>query len=304
MGYAVTIFEAHASPGGLLAHGIPAFKLDKSVVARRIDFLRRRGVEFRLGVRVGVDLSLADLRRDFDTVFLAFGAQKARPLEIPGADLAGVVQALPFLTMRDAELALEEPPVEVAGRRVVVLGGGDTAMDCLRTALRCGASEAMDLYRRDRENMPGSQKEYVNAIEEGARFEYLVNPVALEGDERGQVARVRCVRMELGARDASGRRKPRPVPGTEFTVPADVVVIAYGFDPVPFPAGSDLAQIATTSWGGLVVDANQMTSVPGVFAGGDAVRGPSLVSHAVRDARKAAQGIDRHLTAQALPRSA
>jgi glutamate synthase (NADPH/NADH) small chain len=146
--------------------------------------------------------------------------------------------------------------------------------------------------------MPGSKKEYANALEEGARFLFLTNPIALEGNGAGEVAAVRCVRMELGAPDASGRRKPRAVPGSEFVVPADVLLIAYGFDPVPFPPESDFARIAVNDWGALVVDANQMTSEPGVFSGGDAVRGPSLVVHAVRDARKAAAGIHQYLSAK------
>ena len=146
--------------------------------------------------------------------------------------------------------------------------------------------------------MPGSRREYANALEEGAQFRFLTNPVGLLGDASGHVTGVRCVRMELGASDASGRRSPRPVPGSEFDVPADLVLVAYGFDPVPFPADSDLAGVATDKWGGFRVDENQMTNLPGVFAGGDAVRGPSLVVHAVRDARKAAQGIHRYLAAR------
>jgi glutamate synthase (NADPH/NADH) small chain len=187
-------------------------------------------------------------------------------------------------------------PIEVRGRRVAVLGGGDTAMDCLRTALRSGAREAVCLYRRDLANMPGSRKEYANALEEGAQFQFLTNPVALLGNAAGQVVAVRCVRMELGAPDASGRRSPKAVPGSEFEIPVDLVLGAYGFDPVPFPAGSDLAQVATDKWGGFRIDGNQMTSIPGVFAGGDSVRGPSLVVHAVRDARKAALGIHTYLS--------
>ena len=168
-------------------------------------------------------------------------------------------------------------------------------MDCLRTALRAGAQETACLYRRDLANMPGSRKEFLNAIEEGARFEFLTNPVEILADAGGSVSGVRCERMELGEPDASGRRKPRAVPGSEFTVAADVLIVAYGFEPVPFPEGSDLAGIKTDKWGGLAVDANQMTSIPGVFAGGDSVRGPSLVVHAVRDARFAARGILHYL---------
>jgi len=299
MGYGVTVFESQVLPGGLLVNGIPSFKLEKTIVGRRIELLKKRGVKFRLGVTLGKDLSLADLLRDFSAVFLGVGAQQAKPLGIPGEDLPGVLPALPFLIQKNVDFpVLELEPIEVEGKRVAVLGGGDTAMDCLRTALRCGASEAVCLYRRDLANMPGSRKEYFNALEEGARFQFLTNPLAIESDENGAIARIRCVRMELGAPDASGRRKPVQVPDSEFTVSADLVIGAYGFDPVPFPPDSDLAQIQCNDWGGLVVDANQMTSVPGVFSGGDSVRGPSLVVHAVRDARKAADGIHRYLSAK------
>jgi len=296
LGYAVTVYESMLIPGGLLVNGIPAFKLEKHLVERRIELLVRRGVKFELGVKVGWDISLSHLRRQFDAVFLAVGAQKPKALDIPGGQMAGVVDALPFLIQKNVTSPLVElPKVDVTGKRVAVLGGGDTAMDCLRTALRCGAREAACLYRRDLANMPGSRKEYINALEEGARFEFLTNPVELIAGPDGGVAAVRCVRMELGAADASGRRKPRPVPGSEFTVAADLVLVAYGFDSVPFPAGSDFASLAVEEWGTFKVDRSQMTSEPGVFAGGDDVRGPSLVVHAVRDGRRAAQGIDRYL---------
>ena len=299
-GYAVTVFDALRVPGGLLVNGIPAFKLDKEIVTRRVDLLRARGVDFRLGVAIGRDFTLADLRRDFDAVFLGFGAQRPKPLDLPGAELAGVVPALPFLIAKNVRSPLSEAPdTDVRGKAVAVLGGGDTAMDCLRTALRSGAREAVCLYRRDLANMPGSRKEYANALEEGARFEFLCNPVAILADAAGAVRAVRCVRMELGPPDASGRRSPRPVPGSEFEVSAEVLIVAYGFDPTPL-GGTDTASApATDRWGSLVVDENQMTTVPGVFAGGDSVRGPSLVVHAVRDARRAAQGIHRHLQASA-----
>lgn len=301
LGYGVTVFEAQPVPGGLLVNGIPAFKLEKAIVERRIELLARRGVEFRLGVRVGWDVSLAGLRDKFDAVFLGIGAQKPKPLDVPGADLSGIVDALPFLIQKNVDSPLMAgEPIEVRNRRVAVLGGGDTAMDCLRTALRGNARQAVCLYRRDLANMPGSRKEYANALEEGAEFQFLTNPVTLVGDAAGRVAAVRCVRMALGAPDASGRRSPKPVPSSEFDVPADLVIVAYGFDPVPFPPDSDFAQLVTDKWGGIKVDANHMTSIPGVFAGGDSVRGPSLVVHAVRDARKAAQGIHACLTARRL----
>jgi glutamate synthase (NADPH/NADH) small chain len=295
-GYAVTVFESLGTAGGLLVNGIPAFKLDKAIVSRRIDLLKKNGVAFKLGVHVGRDISLADLRRDFDAVFLAVGAQQPKPLDVPGAELKGVYPALPFLIEKNVgDTSTGAIHVAASGSRVVVLGGGDTAMDCLRTALRAGAKSAVCLYRRDLANMPGSRKEYYNAVEEGAQFQFLTNPLALLSDGYGNAVSVRCVKMELGDPDSSGRRKPRTIPGSEFNVAADLILVAYGFDAAPFPAGSDFAQIATTGWGSLVVDRDQMTSVPGVFSGGDSVRGPSLVVHAVRDARTAARGIHRYL---------
>lgn len=295
LGYAVTVFESQMLAGGLLLFGIPAFKLEKEIVERRVDILRQQGVEFKTGVTVGKDITLKQLLTDFPAVYLGIGALQAKPLDVPGADLEGVIQGLPFLAQKNAPIALGLPPVEVRGKRVVVLGGGDTAMDCLRTAVRCGAADTVCAYRRDLDNMPGSKKEYANALEEGARFMFLTNPISLEGDADGHVTAVRCVHMELGEPDASGRRKPRPVPGSEFTLPADLVLIAYGFDPVPFPPESDLAQIEVNDWGATKVDAMQRTNIPGVFAGGDVVRGPSLVVHAVRDGRRAAAGIHRYL---------
>jgi glutamate synthase (NADPH/NADH) small chain len=297
LGYAVTIFEAQSRAGGLLVNGIPSFKLEKSVVERRLDLLRKRGVTIRCGVKIGRDVSLSDLRAQFDAVYLAIGAQKPKELEVPGADLRGVFHALPFLIQKNLEETSEGgPPIDVEGKRVAVLGGGDTAMDCLRTALRCGARETICIYRRDLENMPGSRREYVNAVEEGAQFMFLTNPVALSGNGDGQVTEARCVRMELGEPDAKGRRKPREIAGSEFTVPVDVVLVAFGFDPVPiFPAGN-ADKIEVNKWGGVVTDDNQMTSVPGVFAGGDLVRGPDLVVRAVRDSRKAAAGIHNYLS--------
>lgn len=171
-------------------------------------------------------------------------------------------------------------------------------MDCLRTALRSGAREAICIYRRDLENMPGSRKEYYNATEEGARFMFLTNPVALSGDSAGQVTEARCVKMELGEPDAKGRRKPQTMPGSEFVVPVDVVLVAFGFDPMPIFVAGNSDKIEVNNWGGVIADANQMTSVPGVFAGGDLVRGPDLVVRAVRDSRKAAAGIHRYLSAR------
>lgn len=298
LGYTVTIFEAQTRPGGLLVNGIPSFKLEKRIVERRFDLLRRRGVAVRCGVTVGRDVSLSSLRENFDAVYLAIGAQKPKDLDIPGGDLRGVFHALPFLIQKNLETS-DELPIEVRGKRVAVLGGGDTAMDCLRTAIRCGAHEAICIYRRDLENMPGSRREYVNAVEEGAEFMFLTNAVSLLANAVGEVCEARCVRMELGEPDAKGRRKPRAIPGSEFNLPIDVVLIAYGFDPVPIFAAGNSDKIEVNKWGGVIADENQMTSVPGVFAGGDLVRGPDLVVRAVRDSRKAAAGIHKYLSSRA-----
>lgn len=297
LGYAVTIFEAQTRPGGLLVNGIPSFKLEKRIIDRRFDLLRRRGVAVRCGVTVGRDIPLSSLRENFDAVYLAIGAQKPKELDISGADLHGVFHALPFLIEKNVGTS-DDLPIEVRGKRVAVLGGGDTAMDCLRTAIRCGAHEAICIYRRDLENMPGSRREYWNAVEEGARFMFLTNAISLSGNAAGEVSEARCVRMELGEPDAKGRRKPRAIPGSEFSLAIDVVLIAYGFDPVPIFAAGNSDKIEVNKWSGVIVDENQMTSVSGVFAGGDLVRGPDLVVRAVRDSRKAAAGIHKYLSSK------
>ena len=290
-GYAVTVFDSALVPGGLLVNGTPAFKVDRSIVQRRIEILQKRGVTFRLGVKLEENLSFAELRNEFDAVFLGFDSRKARPLSVPGADLQGVVQALPFILQKTTPVPLELSPIEVAGKRVVVLGAGDTAMDCLRTAIRYGAREAVCVYRRDEADMPCGRHEYENAREEGARFEFQAAPVAVLGNEQRQVTGLRLVRTELGLMEAIGPRPFLVQPGTEFELPADLIVLALGFEPVPCPHSGDLSELAVNEWGGIVVDSNQMTSIPGVFAGGDIVRGPSLVLHAVRDARRAAAQI-------------
>ncbi|MBP8261546.1 MAG: NAD(P)-dependent oxidoreductase [Verrucomicrobia bacterium] len=299
LGYAVTVFEALPILGGLLAGGIPSFKLDKSVVDRRIALLEKKGVRFRTGVRVGSDISLGDLLARHDAVFLGMGAPRARELDIPGCGLPGVYQAMPFLVRKNLGTASGLPDIDVRGKSVAVLGGGDTAMDCLRTAIRAGARQAVCLYRRDLANMPGSRKEYRNALEEGAQFVFLTSPIGIEGDPARGLTHVRCSRMALGDPDAKGRRKPYAVPHSEFTVPADIVLVAYGFDPISFPPESEWSAIAVDESGGIVVDKNQMTTLDRVFSGGDQVRGANLVVYAVRDGRKAAAGIHRCLSERA-----
>lgn len=294
-GYAVTVFDSALVPGGLLVNGTPAFKVGRSIVQRRIEILQKRGVVFRLGVKLDETLTFGQLRSDFDAVFLGFDSRKARPLEIPGADLQGVVQALPFILQKITPVPLDLPPIEVSGKRVVVLGAGDTAMDCLRTAIRCGAREAVCVYRRDEADMPCGRHEYENAVEEGARFVFQAAPVAVLGNDQRQVTGVRFVRTELGLMESIGPRPFLVQAGSEFELPADLIVLALGFDPLPCPHSGDFSDLAVNDWGGIVVDGDQMTSIPGVFAGGDIVRGPSMVLHAVRDARRAAAQIHTYL---------
>jgi glutamate synthase (NADPH) small chain len=297
-GYAVTVFDSALVPGGLLVNGMPAFKLERSVVQRRIDILEKMGVTFRLGVALEENLSFGELRHDFDAVFLGFDSRKARPLEIPGADLQGVIPALPFILQKTTPVPLDLPPIEVAGKRVVVVGAGDTAIDCVRTAIRYGAREAVCVYRRDEADMPCSRHEYESAREEGAQFVFQVVPMAVLGNEQRQVTGLRLVHTELGLMEAIGPRPFLVRPGTEFELLADFIVCALGFNPLPCPHSGDFSELAVNEWGGLIVDGNQMTSIPGVFAGGDIVRGPSLVLHAVRDARRAAAQIHSYLSAR------
>ena len=268
LGYAVTVYESQLLPGGLLLFGIPAFKLEKAVVERRVNILRQQGVEFKFGVTVGKDIGLDDLLAEHQAVFLGIGALKSKALDVPGAELKGVYQGLPFLAQKNAPISLGLPPVEVKGKRVVVLGGGDSAMDCLRTAIRCGAADTVCAYRRDLANMPGSRKEYANALEEGARFLFLTNPIALEGnaERRSHGGALRA--HGTGRAGRLGPAQTAAVKGSEFTLPADLILIAYGFDPVPFPPGSDLSRIAVNEWGGTKTECESNDQRARSFRGG------------------------------------
>ena len=297
-GYTITVIDSALMPGGLLVNGTPAFKLDKSVIQRRIDLLRKRGVVFQLGARLWEEPTLGSLRENFDAVYLGWDSRKARGLDIPGVGLRGVVQALPFLLQKTTPIPLDLPAIDVTGKRVVVIGGGDTAMDCLRAAIRYGAGEALGVYRRYQSDMPCSGREYHDAVEEGAEFQFCVSPVAVLGNPQGQVTGLRLARTELGLPE-DGRPRPFLIrPGTEFELPADWVILALGFEPLPCVHTGDFEPLAVNSWGGLIVDEHQMTSLPGVFAGGDLVRGPSLLLHAVRDARHAAVHMHAYLSAR------
>lgn len=299
-GYQVTIYDRHDRPGGLLVYGIPGFKLSKDVVRRRTDRLAEGGVAFVLNCNVGIDITLDDLRSRHDAVLLAAGVYRARGLSVPGRGPGATAAALDYLiaqNRRDLGDAVDPALPHAAGKSVVVIGGGDTAMDCVRTAVRQGATSVTCLYRRDRENMPGSAREVQNAEEEGVRFEWLAAPKALMSKGEAVTA-VRAQRMALTDAAPGQRRDIAPVPGSDFDAPADLVIEALGFEPEPFAEQLD-AGLALTKWNTLqVARGGFATSLAGVFAAGDAVRGASLVVWAVRDGQDAAAEIDRHLRAR------
>jgi glutamate synthase (NADPH) small chain len=294
-GFAVTVFDSALVPGGLLVNGTPAFRVEKTVVHRRLEVLRLRGVKLVLGVKLWDELKLDQLANAFDAVFLGWDWRKARLLDVPGADFKGLVAAVPFLLQKTTPVPLDLAPIDVTGKRVVVLGGGDAAVDCLRAAIRYGARDALGVYRRDRADMPCSRQQYENAVEEGARFLFQALPVAVLGDSNGVVRGLRLQRTELVAAQPNQRRSFKPLPATIFEIQADWVIPALGFEPMPCPHTDDFAGLNLNPWGGLLVDEHQMTSRPGVFAGGDIVLGPSLILETVRDARRAAAHIEQWL---------
>jgi glutamate synthase (NADPH/NADH) small chain len=305
LGYAVTVYDRHDRPGGLLVYGIPGFKLEKDVVERRTRRLAEGGVDYVLGFEIGRDASLEQLRERHDSVLIATGVYAARDMTVPGSGSAGVVAALDYLIasnrkgMGDAVPAFDSGELNATGKAVVVVGGGDTAMDCVRTAIRQGATSVTCLYRRDRANMPGSDREVANAEEEGVVFEWLAAPKAVSGDAL-KAAGLVAARMRLGPPDASGRQAPEEVEGGDFDLRADLVIKALGFDPEDLPTAFDVPDLATTRWGTVKTDMrSMMTSIPGVFAAGDIVRGASLVVWAIRDGRDAAEAMHRYLMAHA-----
>ncbi len=303
-GYRVEVYDRHDRIGGLLIYGIPGFKLDKRVVERRARLLREAGIVFHLSCGIGEDgPSFAELRRRHDALFIATGVYEARKLAAPGVGLPGIVAALDYLiaanrrSLGDHVPAFESGLLDARDKQVVVVGGGDTAMDCVRTAIRQGAKSVTCLYRRDRENMPGSQREVQHAEEEGVEFVWRAAPEAFLGEDR--VRAVRAIRMRLGPPDATGRRRPEPVPGSQFELAADLVVEALGFDPEDLGGLFGEPDLALTRWGTIRIDWSRMaTSLDGVFAGGDIVRGASLVVWGIRDGRDAAAAIHDHLAAR------
>ncbi|UXY15075.1 FAD-dependent oxidoreductase [Chitiniphilus purpureus] len=295
------VFDRYEEIGGLLTFGIPEFKLEKDVIATRRKVMEEMGVEFRLNTEIGRDVSIDELLRDYDAVFMGMGAYKYMKGGFDGESLPGVLEALPFLinNVRNnlGTLPEGEAFVSMAGKRVVVLGGGDTAMDCNRTSIRQGAKRVICAYRRDEENMPGSKREVANAKEEGVEFQWNSQPVGIERNADGSL-RLKLVTTQLGAPDEKGRRRPEVVAGSERGIDCDHVIVAFGFQ-AERPDWFDAASIQTDEWSRTVAPFKQryqhQTSNPKVFAGGDQVRGADLVVRAVYEGRQAAEGILAYL---------
>jgi glutamate synthase (NADPH/NADH) small chain len=294
-GIQVTVYDRYDRAGGLLTYGIPGFKLEKDVVLKRIDQLEQGGVSFRLNCDVGTDISFDEIRASHDAVLIATGVYKSRDLQAPGVGAGGIVRAIDYLTASNRKSFGDDVPefdngdLDAEGKRVVVIGGGDTAMDCVRTAVRQGATSVKCLYRRDRANMPGSQREVQNAEEEGVDFVWLSAPKGFTGDS---VDGVIVQKMRLGAPDATGRQVPELIEGSDYTEGADLVIKALGFEPEDLPKLWGVDGLDVTRWGTIRADfRTHVTSLPGVYAVGDIVRGASLVVWAIRDGREAAEAM-------------
>ena len=298
------VYDRYDRAGGLMIYGIPNFKLEKDVVQRRTQLLIGGGVQFHLNFEIGRDASLADLRAKHGAVLIATGVYRARDVQLPGAGLANVHAAMDYLTasnrkgLGDSVTAFDSGSLNAEGKHVVVIGGGDTAMDCVRTAVRQGARSVKCLYRRDRANMPGSMREVSHAEEEGVEFLWLSAPKAFTGDDK--VTAVRAIKMRLGQPDASGRQSPQVIDGSDHKIKADLVIKALGFDPEDLPAQFGASDLGVTRWGTVKIDLrSQMSNLDGVFAAGDIVRGASLVVWAIRDGRDSAAAIHQYLQAKA-----
>ncbi|WP_409309103.1 glutamate synthase small subunit [Pectobacterium sp. B1J-3] len=298
-GVQAVVFDRHPEIGGLLTFGIPAFKLEKDVMVKRREIFSGMGIEFRLNTEVGKDIQMKALLDDFDSVFLGVGTYQSMRGGLENEDAHGVYDALPFLIANTKQLmgfeaSAEEPYITMQGKRVVVLGGGDTAMDCVRTSIRQGAAHVTCAYRRDEENMPGSKREVKNSREEGVEFKFNLQPLSVEINGAGKVCGVRMARTELGAPDANGRRRPEIVEGSEHVLEADAVIMAFGFRPHKMEWLAEHSVELDTQGRIIAPEGNQnafQTSNPKIFAGGDAVRGSDLVVTAIAEGRKAADGI-------------
>jgi len=300
IGHKVTVFEAKLTWGGLLTYGIPNFKLPKEVVFSRIEDLQKAGVDFFFNTVIGKDKTIDDLFKEgYQAIFIGVGTEIDAPMEVPGEDLPGVFQATEFLVRCNVNfqyLPSEMQSCPEIGEKVVVIGGGDTASDCLRSALRMGAKEVTCLYRRTEKEMPGGGHDRQLAREEGAKYQFLTQPIRFIAGENGRLARVECIRMELGEPDEKGRRKPVPVEGSNFFVEADCAVTAVSYWPDPI-IGKTTPGLKTDKWGLILVESETgATSRAGVFAGGDGVTGPSLVVTANAAGRKAAKAIDEYIS--------
>jgi glutamate synthase (NADPH/NADH) small chain len=297
LGHDVTVYEALHKPGGVLVYGIPEFRLPKKIVAQEVQRLEEIGVKIEYNVIIGRTYTLPDLRRKFDAVFIANGAGLPVFMNVPGENLKGVYSANEYLTRINLMAAYEFPKSDtpvLRGQLVAVVGGGNVAMDAVRTAKRLGAETAMIVYRRTRDELPARAEEVHHAEDEGIEFHFLTPPLEVVGDEKRWVAGLKCVRMKLGAPDASGRARPEPVPDSEFVLPCDVVVVAIGSRANPLLT-STCPDLKLNAQGNILVDENGMTSIPGVFAGGDIVRGAATVILAMGDGKRAAKAIDSYL---------
>ena len=299
-GYQVTIYDRYDRPGGLLIYGIPNFKLEKFVVERRTKLLKDSGIKFVQNFEVGKNKTLSQLRESHDSILIATGVYKPKEIKVPGQDLKNIFPAMEFLTASnrkglgdDVEL-FDNGTLNAEGKNVVVIGGGDTAMDCVRTAVRQKAKSVKCLYRRDQENMPGSAREVKNAIEEGVEFIWLSSPKSFLGEN--EVKEVEANKIILGEPDSSGRKKPAIKSGSEFKLSTDLVIKSLGFDPENLPKLFDAEELSISEWGTIKIDLESMqTNLDGVFAAGDIVRGASLVVWAIKDGRDAALQIEKYL---------
>ena len=299
-GYQITIYDRYDRAGGLLIYGIPNFKLEKHVVNRRIKLLKDGGINFILNYEVGKNLSLKELREKHDAILIATGVYKPREVNIPGSHLKNIFPAMEFLSasnrkgLGDKVEMFDNGTLDAKEKDIIVVGGGDTAMDCVRTSIRQNAKSVKCIYRRDKENMPGSSREVINAEEEGVEFIWLSNPKEFKGKDK--IESLIVDKIKLGEPDESGRRKPIVQKNSEFEIKADIVIKALGFDPEELPILFDENRLQITKWGTIKTDFDTMeTNITGVFAAGDIVRGASLVVWAIKDGRDAANSIDNYL---------
>tara|TARA_Y100000590_G_scaffold468499_1_gene651474 strand:- start:6435 stop:7874 length:1440 start_codon:yes stop_codon:yes gene_type:complete len=300
LGIQVTVYDRYDRPGGLLIYGIPNFKLEKFVVERRTNYLKESGIKFKQNIEVGKNVSLNELRQNHDAILIATGVYKPKEINLPGNNLKNIFPAMQFLTasnrkgLGDKVKDFDNGILNAENKNIVVIGGGDTAMDCVRTAVRQNAKSVKCLYRRDKENMPGSAREVLNAEEEGVEFIWLANPKKFIGNDK--ITSVIAEKMKLGKADSSGRKKPEPIPNSDFEMKADMAIKALGFDPEDLPKLFNNPDLLISKLGTLKVNLMSMeTNIPGVFAAGDIVRGASLVVWAIKDGRDAAISILKYL---------